>query len=64
MSLRVDIDATFPLWLKVTALLFLGVFVYSTWDNYGLRNFLWLSCIGAIGMVLALWLESPLLARL
>ncbi len=62
--LRIDAHATFPLWLKAVALLFLGVFIYASWDAYGLTNFLWFSCVGVIGAVLALWLESRLLASM
>lgn len=50
--------------MKVLALIFLCVFIYSSWDNYGLTNFLWFSCVGLIGAVLALWLESRMLASM
>lgn len=56
--------AIFPLWLKLVALLFLCVFVSYSWKNYGLQNFLWFSCLGVICSVLALWLESRLLASM
>jgi len=62
--LRIDAHATFPLWMKVVALLFLCVFIYSSWNNYGLTNFLWFSCAGLIGAVLALCLESRMLASM
>lgn len=55
---------TFPLWLKLIALLFLTVFVSYSWKNYGLQNFLWFSCLGVIGTVVALWLENRLLASM
>ena len=50
--------------MKVVALLFLCVFIFSSWDSYGLTNFLWFSCVGVIGGVLALWLESRILASM
>lgn len=57
-------NAVFPFWLKMVALLFLVVFVSYSWKNYGLQNFLWFSCLGVICSVLALWLESRLLASM
>ncbi|HEV8375869.1 MAG TPA: membrane-associated protein [Candidatus Polarisedimenticolia bacterium] len=60
----VDSRALFPLWLKTVATLFLGVFVVAHWRNSGPINFLWLSDIGLIGTVLALWLRSRLIASM
>jgi hypothetical protein len=57
-------DAVFPLWLKLIGLLFLCLFASYSWKNYGFQNFLWFSCLGVIGTVLALWLESRLLASM
>jgi hypothetical protein len=62
--LRIDDRATFPLWIKVVALLFLSFFIVTTWSNYGYVSFLWFSCIGLIGGVVALWIESRLLASM
>lgn len=61
---RIGRDATFPLWLKLVALLFLCFFVSYSWKNYGLQNFLWFSCLGVICTVTALWLENRLLASM
>ena len=61
---RIGESATFPLWLKLLALLFLYIFVSYSWRNYGLQNFLWFSCLGVIGTVLALWLENRMLASM
>jgi hypothetical protein len=60
--LRLDANATFPLWLKLIALAYLCLFVPFWWKNYGLQNFLWFSCLGVILTVVALWLENRLLA--
>lgn len=56
--------AIFPLWLKLVGLMFLCIFVSYSWENYGLQNFLWFSCLGVILSVTALWLESRLLASM
>jgi hypothetical protein len=56
--------AILPLWLKLVALLYLCGFVSYGWKNYGLQYFLWFSCLGVIGTVLALWLENRLLASM
>jgi hypothetical protein len=64
MILHIGAHATFPLWIKFTAILFLCVFIVTNWSNYGLLVFLWFSCIGLIGAVLALWLESRILASM
>ena len=57
-------ERAFPFWIKVTATLSVCVFVASSWSNYGFANFLWFSCIGLIGAVLALWFESRMLASM
>jgi hypothetical protein len=62
--LRIDANATFPLWLKLIALAYLSVFIPFWWKNYGLKNFLWFSCLGVILTVVALWMENRLLASM
>ena len=53
-----------PLWLKIgyTALLFVILPVNTVW--YGWRNILWFSDIALIGIAVALWLESSLIASM
>jgi hypothetical protein len=56
--------ALLPFPLKVFATMFIGVLIPAYAVHYGWANFLWLSDIGLFGSVLALWLESPLLASM
>ena len=51
-----------PIWAKALALVFLVYFVWTTYNAYGPSNFLWLSNIGLFGTVLALCIDSRLLA--
>ena len=62
--LRVDRQATFPLWLKISVTLFYAYICRGTWQQYSAFNFLWFSHIGFMGTVLALWFESRLLASM
>ena len=62
--LHIDEHARFPLWLKIAATLFYAIIMPKTWKHYTFLNFLWFSHIGLIGTVLALWLESRLLASM
>ena len=62
--LRIDQQATFPLWLKIAVTLFYAYISRGTWQQYTAFNFLWFSHIGFAGAVLALWLESRLLASM
>jgi hypothetical protein len=55
---------SFPLWLKITAILFLCIFIPAHWHYSGPANFLWLSDIGLFGAVLALLRGSRLLASM
>jgi hypothetical protein len=57
-------NRAFPLWLKIAAALYLCGFIIIQSINFGFSNFLWFSCLGLIGMVIALWLESRLLASM
>jgi hypothetical protein len=56
--------ALLPFPLKVFATMFLAVLTPAYAVHYGWANFLWLSDIGLFGSVLALWMESPLLASM
>ncbi len=49
-----------PLALKISLTIFLIILVPIYWRYYGPQNFLWLSDIGLLLTLLALWLESPL----
>lgn len=51
-----------PLWLKVIYTLFLCVLVPLYWRSYGPANFLWFCDAALLITLLALWLQSPLLA--
>ena len=51
-----------PLWPKVVFTLFLCVLVPKYWPIYGPADFLWFCDVAAFLTLVALWLESPLLA--
>ncbi|HXE55918.1 MAG TPA: hypothetical protein VN541_23030 [Tepidisphaeraceae bacterium] len=51
-----------PLWLKIAFTIFLGVLIWRYWPVYGPADFLWFCDVAAILTLVALWLESPLLA--
>jgi len=51
-----------PLWIKLAYTLFVCVTVAVYAVKYPLANFLWFSDITLVGTVVALWLESSLLA--
>jgi hypothetical protein len=53
-----------PLWLKIAYTLFVCMLVPIYWRQYGPVNFLWFSDIALVGLVPALWLESPLLVSM
>ncbi len=51
-----------PLWLSLTwTVVVIGILIVY-WFRYGPANYLWFSDIALIGSVVALWLESDLLA--
>jgi len=56
--------ARIPLWLKVAYTLFMCVMVPTYWHAYGPLNFLWLCDATAFVALLAIWLESALLASM
>lgn len=51
-------------WIKITYSLFVAVLVPLYWIEYGPQNFLWGSDIALFTTLLALWLESRLLASM
>jgi hypothetical protein len=53
-----------PLWMKIVYTLFLCLLVPAYWRFWGPRNFLWFSDIALFTTVVALWLESSLLASM
>src|SRR5687767_757559 len=54
--------AKVPLWLKLLYTVFVCVLVPSYWVSCGPSNFLWFSDIALLAVLVALWLESPLVA--
>jgi hypothetical protein len=57
-------DPQLPLWLKLACSAFVAVLVPVYYRQWGPGNFLWFSDIALFGTVLALWLESSLLASM
>ncbi len=53
---------TIPVSIKVATTLFVCVLVPVYWRHYGPANFLWFSDIALFGGLIAIWLESSLLA--
>jgi len=53
-----------PLWIKIAYTLFVCVLVPFYWRHWGPKNFLWFSDIALLVTVIALWLESALLASM
>jgi hypothetical protein len=53
-----------PLPLKIGYMLFLCILVPVYWIHWGPKNFLWFSDIALLTTVVALWLESSLLASM
>jgi hypothetical protein len=56
--------AIVPLWIKVSYALFVALLVPIYWMQYGPQNFLWGSDLVLFGTLLAVWLESRLLASM
>ena len=56
--------ALFPFWLKLSAAIYLAVFISVYWVLRGPANFLWFSDIALIVIVLTLWLEKSLPASM
>jgi hypothetical protein len=57
-------DAVFPFWVKIAYTLFVALLVPVYWKNWGVANFLWFSDVALFGTLLALWMESALLASM
>jgi hypothetical protein len=56
--------AIVPLWIKVSYALFVALLAPIYWMQYGPQNFLWGSDLALFGTLLAVWLESRLLASM
>ena len=54
----------FPFWLKLSAAIYLAVFISVYWVLRGPANFLWFSDIALIVVVFTLWLEKSLPASM
>lgn len=53
-----------PLWFKLAFTLFVAVLVPVYWKKWGPANFLWFSDVALFVMLIAVWLESNLLASM
>ena len=53
-----------PVWMKLAYTIFVCVLVPIYWRHHGVANFLWFSDIALFVTLVALWLESPLLASM
>jgi hypothetical protein len=56
--------AHFPFPLKIFTTVFISILIPAYAIHYGWANFLWLSDIALFGTVLALWLDSALIASM
>src|SRR5690348_1689969 len=53
-----------PLWLKLAYTAFMAVLIPVYWTNYGPTNFLYFCDIALLITLVAMWIESPLLASM
>ena len=53
-----------PLWLKLAYTAFMAVLVPVYWTNYGPTNFLYFCDVALLITLVAVWIESPLLASM
>jgi hypothetical protein len=53
-----------PVWIKLAYTIFVCILVPIYWRHHGLANFLWFSDIALFVALIALWLESSLLASM
>jgi len=60
----IPVDAVLPLWLKVAYTVFVLVLIPIYLKHWGAGNFLWFSDIALFGTLLALWLESSVIASM
>lgn len=51
-------------WIKVPYAVFVGILVPVYWVHYGPSNFLWFSDLALLAGLLAVWLESALIASM
>jgi hypothetical protein len=68
MSLSATDDSTprsvLPLWLKLAFTAFMAVLIPVYWQNYGPTNFLYFCDVALFLTLVAVWIESPLLASM
>ena len=57
-------ELVLPLWLKLVYTIFVAILVPVYLKKWGLANFLWFSDIALFVMLLAVWVESSLLASM
>src|SRR5215467_576475 len=53
-----------PLWLKLAFTAFMAVLIPVYWANYGPTNFLYFCDVALLITLVAIWIESPLLASM
>ena len=53
-----------PFWIKLAYSLFVAILVPVYWKKWGPANFLWFSDVALFVMLIAVWLESNLLASM
>jgi hypothetical protein len=53
-----------PLWVKLAYTAFMAVLIPVYWANYGPTNFLYFCDVALLITLVAIWLESPLLASM
>lgn len=64
LSSLIPTDGSLPLWIKVAYTAFVLALIPIYWKEWGPANFLWFSDVALFVCVLALWLESKLLASM
>jgi hypothetical protein len=57
-------ESRLPLWLKLAYTAFMAVLVPVYWMNYGPTNFLYFCDVALLITLVAIWIESPLLASM
>lgn len=57
-------DPKINLWIKIAYTVFILILIPIYWRKWGPANFLWFSDIALFGSVIALWMESKLLASM
>lgn len=64
LSSLIPADGSLPLWIKVAYTAFVLALIPIYWKEWGPANFLWFSDVALFVCMLALWLESKLLASM